>query len=99
MRAIDYAYENQNEFREWAIGRGYLGEEVADEYMELSFGDGGFNRRDPSMSPQGVLDNNISILHQTENLDEPFPDEASLVREDVYTDAKARLESEYGISL
>jgi len=99
MRAIDYAYENQNEFKEWAISRGYLNEDIADEYMELSFGEGGFNRRDPSMSPQGVLDNNITILHQTENLDQPFPDEESLVRNDVYTDAKARLEDEYGISL
>jgi len=99
MRAIDYAYENQDEFREWAISRDYLSEEIAGEYMELAFGDNGFNKRDPSMRPQALVDNNMTILNQTDNLDEPYPDEGSLIREDVYTDAKARLESEYGISL
>lgn len=99
MRAINYAYENQNEFQEWAISRDYLDEEVADEYMELSFGDNGFNRRDPGMTSQALLDNNMEILNQTDNLSEPFPNEESLVRNDIYADAKARLESEYGISL
>lgn len=99
LRAIDYAYENQGEFREWAISRDYLSKDIAEEYMELAFGENGFNKRDPGMSPQAVRENNMTILNQTDNLDEPFPDEENLVRNDVYEDAVARLEDEYGISL
>jgi hypothetical protein len=51
------------------------------------------------MTSQALLDNNMEILNQTDNLSEPFPNEESLVRNDIYADAKARLESEYGISL
>jgi ABC-type nitrate/sulfonate/bicarbonate transport system substrate-binding protein len=99
LRAIDYAFENQDEFAEWAISRNYLGEEIAEEYMALSFGDGGFNRRDPGMSPGAVRENNMTILNRTDNLEEPFPDQETLVRTDVYEDAKVRLEDEHGITL
>jgi ABC-type nitrate/sulfonate/bicarbonate transport system substrate-binding protein len=99
LRAIDYAYENQDEFREWAINREYLTEDIAEDYMELSFGDDGFNRRAPGMDPQAVRENNMTILNQTDNLEKPFPDQENLVRNDVYEDAVTRLEDQYGISL
>lgn len=99
LRTIDYAYENKDEFTDWALSRGYLSEEKVDRYMDLAFGDNGFNKRDPGMSADAVESNNMNILDQTGNLETPYPDKEASVRTDVYEDAKVRLEEEYGISL
>lgn len=99
LRTIDYAFNNQDKYKEWAISREYLNDDNADKYMELAFGDGGFNKHDPGMEPQAVEDNNMTILNRTENLEKPFPDKQALIRKDVYSDAKIRLEDQYDITL